>query len=164
MTMRETLLAALLAYSEEEANRWHEFFREHPDALDIPIDVAKKTNARGLVNHIFAVEYRYSQRLVGEPDRPFEDFPEGPLEELCEVGAEARRRLRECLERGSAELDRKITFKTFSYGMLTATARKMIVHAVIHGVRHWAQLATALRQEGYEQPWQHDFIFTQAME
>ncbi len=164
MTMRDPLLSTLLAYNEEEARRWYDFFRQHPDALDVPIDVAKKANARGLVNHIFAVEYRYSQRLVGEPDRPFDDFPESPLDELFNIGTEARRRLHDYLERNSGKLDTKITFQTVSYGTLTATARKMFVHAIVHGVRHWAQLATALRQEGYAQPWQHDFIFTSAME
>jgi hypothetical protein len=28
------------------------------------------------------------------------------------------------------------------------------------GVRHWAQLSTYLRQKGYKQDWQHDFIFS----
>ena len=27
-----------------------------------------------------------------------------------------------------------------------------------HGVRHWAQLSTHLRQKGYKQDWMHDFI------
>jgi hypothetical protein len=26
------------------------------------------------------------------------------------------------------------------------------------GVRHWAQLSTLLRQKGFKQDWQHDFI------
>jgi uncharacterized damage-inducible protein DinB len=162
--MQDQILSALLAYNEEDTQRWHQFFREHPEALDVPIDVAKKHSARGLVNHIFAVEYRYSQRLVGEPDRPFEDFPEGAADELFAVGAEARQRLGDYLAKHSGDLDRKITFKTVSYGTLTTTSRKMFIHAILHGVRHWAQLATALRQEGYGQPWEHDFIFTGAME
>jgi len=33
----------------------------------------------------------------------------------------------------------------------------------VHGVRHWAQIATVLRQNDYPQDWPHDVIFTDAM-
>ncbi len=33
-----------------------------------------------------------------------------------------------------------------------------------HSMRHWAQLAMALRERGVEQDWKHDFIFTETME
>jgi uncharacterized damage-inducible protein DinB len=38
-----------------------------------------------------------------------------------------------------------------------------LFHALLHGVRHWAQLSTYLRQKGYKQDWQHDFIFSGVM-
>jgi hypothetical protein len=41
-----------------------------------------------------------------------------------------------------------------------ASRRKIFIHALVHGVRHWAQLSTYLRQKGYKQDWQHDFIFS----
>ena len=34
---------------------------------------------------------------------------------------------------------------------------------MLHGIRHWAQIATALRKAGYKQDWPHDFIFTEAV-
>jgi hypothetical protein len=40
----------------------------------------------------------------------------------------------------------------------------MFAHALFHSMRHWAQLATTLRQNGLKQDWQHDFIFTKVME
>jgi hypothetical protein len=47
---------------------------------------------------------------------------------------------------------------------ITTTFRKCLTHAIIHSVRHWARLATELRKCGYGQDWQHDFLFTKAME
>jgi hypothetical protein len=32
-------------------------------------------------------------------------------------------------------------------------ARKIFIHALLHGVRYWAQLSTHLRQKGYKQDW-----------
>jgi hypothetical protein len=29
---------------------------------------------------------------------------------------------------------------------------------LVHGIRHWAQLATVFRRSGQPQPWQHDLI------
>jgi uncharacterized damage-inducible protein DinB len=47
---------------------------------------------------------------------------------------------------------------------MKASRRKCFTHAFLHGTRHWAQLATALRLAGYKQDWQHDFIFSPAMQ
>ena len=46
---------------------------------------------------------------------------------------------------------------------MKASRRKCFTHAFLHGTRHRAQLATALRLAGYKQDWQHDFIFSSAM-
>jgi uncharacterized damage-inducible protein DinB len=39
----------------------------------------------------------------------------------------------------------------------------MFAHAMLHGVRHWAQLATALREKGHGTDWGHDFLFSDVM-
>src|SRR5438874_2703066 len=44
------------------------------------------------------------------------------------------------------------------------TRRKCFIHVVVHSTRHWAQLATALRAAGHAQDWQHDLIFTTAID
>ena len=59
-----------------------------------------------------------------------------------------------------SEWAKVLTFPTRSAGALSASKRKIFVHALLHGMRHWAQLATFLRQQGHKQPWQHDFIFS----
>ncbi|HYH01049.1 MAG TPA: DinB family protein [Terriglobales bacterium] len=158
-------LAVLLDYVEEETKNWVRFFVQHPAALDVKLDIAHVENTRGLLHHIFAVEHRYAQRLFEEPNTPFEDIPSAPNETLFRIGEQARIRLRQFIESADdSKLARNVTFKTVSFGELTVTFRKCLTHALIHSIRHWAQLATELRRAGYKQHWQHDFVFTKAME
>ena len=63
-----------------------------------------------------------------------------------------------------ADWSKTISFKTLSVGQMSASKRKCFVHALLHGMRHWAQLATALRQRGTQAEWHHDFMFSKAME
>jgi uncharacterized damage-inducible protein DinB len=40
----------------------------------------------------------------------------------------------------------------------------MVAQALLHGVNHRAQLATFLRQEGFEGLWIHDLILSKVMD
>ena len=55
-------------------------------------------------------------------------------------------------------------FPTRTAGTIRASKRKMFAHAMLHGVRHWAQLATALREAGYATNWGKDFLYSPVME
>src|SRR5690242_2215098 len=46
----------LLRHNEEEAERWHEFFRQNPGALDMTVDMAQSKDVRSMLVHIMAVE------------------------------------------------------------------------------------------------------------
>jgi uncharacterized damage-inducible protein DinB len=61
------------------------------------------------------------------------------------------------------DLNDTLTFETKSAGTRTASRRKIVAHALLHSIRHWAQIATALRQHGFPQDWGHDFLFSEAM-
>jgi uncharacterized damage-inducible protein DinB len=158
-------LEVLLDYVEEETANWERLFRQNPEALEVKMDVAQVTNARGLLHHIFAVEFRYAERLNEQPNTPFEAIPQEPTEALFQVGRDARTRFHAFIAAADEnKLAQKVTFKTVSYGERTVTFRKCLAHAVLHSIRHWAQMATTLRQAGYKQDWQHDFLFTSVME
>jgi uncharacterized damage-inducible protein DinB len=43
--------------------------------------------------------------------------------------------------------------------ILQATPKKIIVHTLMHEIRHWAQIATMLRLNGYKAEF-HDFLFS----
>ena len=55
-------------------------------------------------------------------------------------------------------------FPTRTAGIIRCSKRKIFVHAMLHGVRHWAQLATALREAGYATNWGKDFLYSPVME
>ncbi len=155
----------LMHYNDAETCRWHEFFEQHPDAPDLEVGIAGAKDIRGLVLHIFAVELRYAERLLGAAVTAYEQLPTGSLDEIFSIGDTARQKIRQYLARATeADLRRVLTFETRTAGTLSSSKRKILAHVLVHGIRHWAQIATALRQHGYKQDWQHDFIFTDGLE
>ena len=155
----------LMAYTDAETERWHAWLREQgPDVLDVRIGEGTRETVRDVIGHVFAVELRYAQRLLGRPVTGFEQLDTTTLDALWRIHHTSRSTLRTYLERGVAgEREREITFETRSLGPLTATAHKVTVHALLHGIRHWAQIATALRQAGHRQPWEHDWLLSDAV-
>lgn len=157
----------LLRHNEEETERWRGFFDHNPQLLDLPLG-GEIADVRQMLRHIFAVELVYGEliRDIRRERVSLDNFPCGSVAELFGIGERARQHFRAALaatpvagwndkiEYGSKE--RKI--------FITASRRKMFIHAMLHSLRHWAQLATALRQAGHKQDWMHDFIFTEVME
>jgi uncharacterized damage-inducible protein DinB len=111
------------------------------------------------------VELRYAERLLGAAPTPYEQLPTGSLDEIFSIGDTAREKIRQYLVRTTdADLRTVLTFETRTAGTLSSSKRKIVAHVLLHGTRHWAQIATALRQHGHKQDWLHDFIFTDALE
>lgn len=155
---------ALFAYVEEESGKWEQWFEQTPAAFAVKVDVADVGDARGMVHHIFAVEQLYVSRMLKEPTIPPDQIPREPNRALFGVGKKARANLQQIVAKmDDAALDQTVTFMTRLSGEVTASYRKCMTHALLHSVRHWARLATALRQAGFKQPWAHDFLQSQAM-
>lgn len=161
LTFRE-----LLDYTREETGRWREWLSAQPDAvLATPIGEGSRATVRDLVVHVFAVEMRYAQRLLGEPVTPYEALRTDTLDDVFGIAEEARGKLVRYLEGATDDgLRRVLTFETLTAGTQTASARKIVAHALLHGARHWAQIATTLRQAGHPQPWPHDLLFSTALD
>jgi uncharacterized damage-inducible protein DinB len=157
--MRGLSFGELLDYSAEESNHWRDFFAQHPDALDVPCDIAGTKTVRELVLHIVIVQMRYAERLLNMPITEYESLEGKPGEELFVLGHKSLEDLRSfAIAANDADWDGLLTFPTRSAGEFTASRRKIFIHALLHGVRHWAQLSTHLRQKGYKQDWMHDFL------
>lgn len=156
----------LLHANELETKKWREWFERQPaEVLDLPLTIAGTKNVREFLQHIFAVELRYAERLNGEPITPYESLPTGNVEELFGIGDMARALLRSYLSNATEEdLAEVQASPTRSAGTLRASKRKMFAHTMLHGIRHWAQLATALRQAGHPADWTKDFLFSEAIE
>jgi uncharacterized damage-inducible protein DinB len=159
----------LLEYGDEETRRWKSWFAQNPAALDLPVDVAGAGTVRELLTHIFLVE-RHFASAVTEGAASFEQSrkdaekqPPAELDEIFGISEEASQKYREFL--ASATPEDLATVLNLSGRMeLKASKRKMIVQALTHSIRHWAQLATSLRQQGMKQDWIHDFLMSKAME
>lgn len=156
----------LLAYRDAETGRWHAWFGSHPpEALEARLADGDAGSVRHLIRHIFAVELRYAQRLAGEPVTDWAEFREETLEEIFGLGARARDLAGQFLAGATAaDFRERLTFSTLSAGTITASKHKILANFVNHGVRHWAQIATALRQAGYGDQWPHDLLVSDVLD
>ncbi len=150
----------LLDYIEEENQRWKQFFGRHPEALDLPLDIAG--DVRALVLHIFAVELYFANKVSGQPAIELHKLPAESLDEIFAISELAGRMYREFFVTAQGkdwsqlvELDRINR---------SASKRKLVAQAFTHSLRHWAQISTYLRQQGLRQEWHHDLLMSKAME
>jgi len=115
----------------------------------------------GVVTHIFVVELRYAQRLLDQEVTPWEAFPQTSIEDVFELGDNARGLLVQFLTTApESELDRVLTFQTLTAGTVTASKHKIASNVFLHGIRHWGQIATVLRQNGFADQWAHDMLLS----
>lgn len=150
----------LLNYTEEENRRWKQFLARHPEALDLPFDVAG--DVRQLLVHIFAVELHFAHAITGKPAVNPEQLATRKLDEIFAIGEQAMQTYREFLALASPQdWAEKVELGRIN---MRASKRKLVAQALTHSLRHWAQLATFLRQQGLQQEWRHDFLLSQAME
>jgi len=157
----------LMRYTEMETAKWRTFLESAgPKILEVEVDTAGMKDLRGVLLHIFAVELRYSERLLEkDPVTAYEELPTGSLEELFGIHAKARENFRTWLgQTNERDMGKVLTFPTRTAGTLTASKRKCMAHALLHSMRHWAQVANTLRLRGHKQEWGHDFILTDALE
>jgi uncharacterized damage-inducible protein DinB len=151
----------LLAYSDWERAQWHEWLREQGTGaltVDLGPNNTGRTHTVGeLVRHIFSAERRYVERCLQVPLTDTSAIAADDVEALFAFGVESRRAFRELLSSfpdTEWEAPREMSFGTHSR---TVTSRKMILQAVTHELRHWAQVATFLRQAAHT-PGFHDLI------
>lgn len=161
LTFRE-----LLDYTRAETEHWRRWLAaQPPEVLDLPAGTGRTATVRGLVHHIIVVERRYTDRLRGEPVSNYADVPSEPLDAMFVSFTDTRARLEQWLQSAAdSDLAKVLEFQTLSAGTQSASARKVAVHLLLHGVRHWAQLATTLRQQGHATDWPHDILMSDALE
>src|SRR4051812_8382872 len=68
----------LLTYVCEERRRWQAFFAQHPEALDLHLDIAQAKTVREVVMHILLVDQRYAERLLNQPITEYGSVPMVP--------------------------------------------------------------------------------------
>lgn len=150
-----------LDYIAGENRRWRAWFEEHPAALDVPVDVAGAGNTRLLLLHIFSVDLFFARACLGLQQNDPEQLPCQTLTELFAIAEDAQQKYRQLLAQPSLDLQEKVAMPS---GRMQPSKRKMIGQAVVHNIRHFAQLATALRRAGYQQDWNHDLLMSAAID
>jgi uncharacterized damage-inducible protein DinB len=151
----------LLELTSTEQHRWHDWFVERPQAWAVPFATGRMATIGGVVTHIFAVELRYAERLLDREVTAWEDFRQTSIDDVFELGDNARGLLVQFLTSApDSELDRVLTFQTLTAGTVTASKHKIASNVFLHGIRHWGQIATVLRQKGFADQWPHDLLLS----
>jgi uncharacterized damage-inducible protein DinB len=151
----------LLELTSTEHHRWHDWFIEHPKAWGVPFATGRMATIGGVVHHVFGVELRYAQRLLDQDVTSWEELRQTSIEDVFELGNHARGQLVHFLTTAPEKgLDRVLTFKTLTAGMVTASKYKIASNIFLHDIRHWGQIATVLRGNGFADQWAHDMLLS----
>ena len=150
-----------LEVTSTEHHRWRDWFVEHPKAWAVPFATGRMATIGGVVLHIFGVELRYAQRLLDQEVTSWEEFRQTAIDEVFDLGDNARGQLVHFLTTApEKELDRVLTFQTLTAGTISASKYKIASNIFLHDIRHWGQIATVLRQNGFDDQWAHDILLS----
>jgi len=140
----------LLEFTSTEQHRWREWFTAHPEAWTVPFATGRMATVGAVVLHIFAVEQRYAQRLLDLPVTEWDRYLQTSIDDVFDLGGDARAQVVQFLtDADESELDRVLTFQTLTAGTVTASKYRIASNVFLHGFRHWGQIATVLRQNGF---------------
>jgi uncharacterized damage-inducible protein DinB len=155
--------AEVLQWVDETSTQWFKFIAENPAILALPCDIMNVKSVAELLQHIIAVELRFAERLHGKEPSVYTDIPYGTVEEIAATHRRAAALFQELLDLPEYPWDEEVDFVTRSAGTFKASRRKLFFHAQLHGIRHYAQLATLVRQHGYKPGWQMDIMASPAL-
>lgn len=158
-------LVELLAWNQESSNFWHGHLAANPGLLQLPCDIGGTKSVQEFVRHIWGVDLRWAQRLAGLPETPREEVPAGPLDTLFDLHQQAMQIFHKLLTDPSQDWDAGYTLNApwLPQEFRTATRRKVFAHAIFHGQRHWAQLATLVRAAGFPSGFRGDLLFSASL-
>jgi uncharacterized damage-inducible protein DinB len=159
----ETIMVAITGeelqeWVENMSEGWHKFITQHPEILVFPCDIRETSTVAQLLQHIVAVELRYAERLNELPQTEYSGIPYDSVEALYATHDRAMELLRPLMDRGEAFWETVLEMKTRSAGILRASRRTVLVHMLTHSVRHYAQLATLVRNHGVPSGQDMDYI------
>jgi uncharacterized damage-inducible protein DinB len=157
-------LDELLGWTSEERARWRPWLKKNSGALEVALQPGGRfPTVASLIDHIFLVEVRHTLRLQGK-DLPTETgIAAGDIDALFAYaarGREAVHRYVPSLNPGDLNKPRDVVVASGTYPL---SPRKLLFHMVLHEVRHWAQIAAALRMAGFTPPGDHDLFYSKSL-
>lgn len=155
----------LLVWNDEASDFWKAHLQKNPALLELPCGIGGAATVQDLVRHIWGAELRWAERLAGVPETPREAIPAGPLEVLFELHVKAGRLYRKLLAQAEENWEAPYTLDAawLPPDKRTFTRRKVLAHALFHGQRHWAQLATLVRAAGFPSEFRGDLLFSSGL-
>ena len=150
----------ILNYSDHERRKWRNWIAADPRRLDIAVQPgARFPTIAALLDHVFLVERRHLSRLEGGTPPDATGVVAGDWKPLFEYADLVRADLR----RYAADLDDGAGSETITFSIrgedFSMPRRRLLVHILVHEVRHLAQIALAARVSGVEPPGDHDILF-----
>ncbi len=154
----------LLRYTNEERDKWRSWFAAHPEAVEIEVQPGGRLSTVGtLVDHIFLVERRHLQRLTNVKPDDQTGLSGRHAPPLFDYGASVRREMEQFAADIDPETADEVRTFTVQSGTFQLSSRKLLFHCLLHEIRHWAQIALAVRRAGLEPPGNHDFFYSKAL-
>ena len=157
MTQPALTADEMLAWLETTSMKWKTLIEEHPEILAIPCDVMECGTVGQLLQHIVAVELRYADQLSGEAPTEYSAIPFDSAAAIYATHELAMKKFRTLLD-SDVDWDGSFEFMTRSMGAMRASRKTVLFHALLHAIRHYAQLATLVRQHGIKPGWQMDYL------
>lgn len=155
----------LLVWNDEASNFLRTHLEKNPALLELPCGIGGAATVQDLVRHIWGAELRWAERLSGVPETPREAVPAGPLEALFELHLKAGPLYRRVLANPEEnwEAPYMLDVPWLPADKRTFSRRKVLGHALFHGQRHWAQLATLVRAAGFPSEFRGDLLFSSGL-
>lgn len=154
----------LLRYTAGEREKWRAWLMQHPDAMDAPVQPGGRFPTVGkLIDHIFLVERRHIERLNGAPLSTSTGLTGNNAPPLFDYGSSVRRELQQYAD----DLDPDVADEIRTFDVrgepFSVSSRKLLFHILLHEIRHWAQIALAVRMAGFDPPGDHDLLMSPAL-
>jgi uncharacterized damage-inducible protein DinB len=154
----------LLRYTNDEREKWRRWLVSNPTAMDVTLQPGGRLPTVGkLIDHVFLIERRNLQRLTGDRLSESTGLTGNNAPPLFDYGASVRRELEQfagLIDEDEAREPRTIVVREQS---LSLSPRKVLFHLLIHEIRHWAQIALAVRLAGFDPPRDHDLLYSRAL-
>jgi len=154
-------LINLIAYTDHERSKWKTWLSADASRLAIPFQNARFSTIGSLFNHVFWVEERHLARLEGNPVPETTGAPENDVNALFDYADRVRGNLRRFItSTDDAHMGAPFTMSLKGGPTFTVRRRKLAAHILLHEIRHFAQIAYAVRAAGHEPPGEHDYFFS----
>jgi uncharacterized damage-inducible protein DinB len=159
-------IGELLAWNQETSGFWRVHLEANPALLELPCGIGGAATVMEFVAHIWGVELRWAQRIAGLPVTDKKDMPSSPLNAVYDLHLKAVEIFKGMLDDAALEWDEKITIEApwLKPSTSSFSRRKLTAHALFHGQRHWAQLATLVRAAGFPSGFGGDILLSSALE